>query len=53
MNTRKGRIARQQACISGYGPSPSPFLECLVVSPSEDDEEDASSPDDDEMTTFQ
>ena len=50
MNTRIGRITRRQARIGGYGPFPSPSLECPIVSPSKDDEDDAGSPGDDEMT---
>ena len=53
MNTRIGRITRRQARIGGYGPFPSPSLECPIVSPSKDDEDDAGSPGDDEMTISQ
>ena len=51
MNTMIGCIARRQARISGYGPSPSPSPERLVVSPSEDDEDDVGYPDNNEMKT--
>ena len=53
MNTRIGRIARRQAHIGGYGPSPCPSLEHPVVFHSEDDEDDVGSPNDDEITTSQ
>ena len=53
MNTRIGRIARWQAHIGGYGPSPSSSPERPVVSHFEDDEDDAGSPGDDKMMTFQ
>ena len=48
MNTRIGCIARRQAHISGYGPSPSLSLEAFL-----DDEDDANSSSDNEMMTSQ
>ena len=45
MNTWVGHIARQQACIAGFAPSPSPSLEASL----EDDEDDANSFHDDEI----
>ena len=52
-NTRVNRIAREQARMVGFAPSPSPSP---VASTDEgddvdDDEDDASSSDDDEMTS--
>ena len=51
MNTRVGCIARRQARMASFAPSPS--SERPVASPFEDDEDDAGSFDDDEMITFQ
>ena len=53
MNTRIGRIARRQARIGGFTPSPSPSLEASADKDDDagDDEDDASSLGDDEMTT--
>ena len=52
VNTRVNHIARQQARLGGFAPSPSPSLE---ASADEDDDggddEDASSSNDDEITT--
>ena len=54
MNTRVGRIARRQARLGGFAPSPSPSLEALAdkdYDAGDDEDDDASSFDDDEMTT--
>ena len=54
MNTWVNRIARRQARMAGFTPSPSP--ERPLASPSidaEDDEDDVGSSDDDKMTTSQ
>ena len=56
MNTRVGCIARRQARMAGFAPSPSPSLEDLVDvgdDAGDDDEDDANSSSDDKMTTFQ
>ena len=53
MNTRIGRIARRQAHIGSYDPSPSPSLEASPDDESDDDEDDVDSSNDDEMTTSQ
>ena len=55
MNTQVGRIARKQACMAGFSPSPSPSLEALPDERDDaiDDEYDASSFSDDEMMTSQ
>ena len=54
MNTRVERIARRQAHLGGFAPSPSPSPEALA---DEDniagDDEDDDSSDDDEMMTSQ
>ena len=52
VNTRLGRIARQQARFGGFTPSPSPFPEALA---DEDDDagDDASSSSNDKMTNSQ
>ena len=57
--TRVGRIARQQAHLSGFVASPSPSLQASQDEDDDDDsddndddeDEDASSPSDDEMST--
>ena len=55
MNTWVGRIARQQACMAGFAPFPSP--KHPTASPFEDDNDDdedgASSSGDNEMMTSQ
>ena len=54
VNTRVERIARRQARLGGFAPSPSPFPEALA---DEDnivgDDEDDDSSNDDEMITSQ
>ena len=56
MNTQIGRIARKQACMVGFFPSPSPSLEALVDEgdDADDDEDDASSfgNDEDDVSSF-
>ena len=53
MNTRVGRIARQQARMVGLAPSPSPFPEASPDDEVDDYEDDADSSSDDEITTSQ
>ena len=53
MNTRVGRIARQQAHMVGLAPSPSPFPEASPDDEVDDDEDDTDSSSDDEITTSQ
>ena len=53
VNTRVNHIARQQARLGGFAPSPSPSLEASVDEDDDGgDDEDASSSNDDEITTF-
>ena len=59
VNTRVGRIAREQACLGGFVESPSPSPEASAdkdddgdFDDDDDDEnEDASSPNDNELST--
>ena len=55
VNTRVGRIARQQACFGGFVESPSPSLKAFKDDDDDDDDDDkdkdASSSGDDEMIT--
>jgi len=54
VNTHVRRIARQQARLGGFAPSPSPSLEASTDEDGNDgdyEDEDASSSSDDEMTT--
>ena len=56
VNTHVGHIARRQAHLGGFAPSPSPSLGALANEDddaSDDEDDDASSSSDDEMTTFQ
>ena len=53
MNTRVGRIARQQARMVGLAPSPSPFPEASPDDEVDDYEDDADSSSDDKMMTSQ
>ena len=54
MNTHAGRIARRQARLGGFAPSPSLSLEAANKDDDAgDDKDDASSSSDDEMTTSQ
>ena len=52
MNTRVGHIARRQARMASFTPSPSPSLEASTDDV-DDEEDDACSSYDDEMTTSQ
>ena len=51
VNTCVGRIARRQARLGGFVPSPFPSPKALADDDGDDDE-DASFSSDDEMTTF-
>ena len=62
VNTRVGRIAREQACLGGFVESPSPSPEASADKDDDsdfddddddddDENEDASSPNDNEMST--
>ena len=52
VNTRVGRIARPQACLGCFAPSPSPSQEASTDEDGNDDkDEDASSSSDDKTTT--
>ena len=56
VNTRLGRIARQQARFGGFTPSPSPSPEALADEDddaSDDEDDDASSSSNDKMMTSQ
>ena len=58
ITTRVGRIARRQARLGGFTPSPSPSLEASVdedddAGDDDDEDDDASSSNDDEMMTSQ